>query len=336
MRVPEQPSGWPSAIAPPSELTTSSSSPRSRMQAIDCDANASLSSTASRSPMPQPARSSTLRVAGTGPMPMMSGATPAFAPATTRARGARPCASAYRSLTRTTAAAPSLSELELPAVITPPGPWIGRSAASFSAVVSGRGPSSASTSPTATISLSKRPLCAASRARWWERSANASSSSRFRPHCSATRSAVCGMVRVTSSPNCGLAKRQPMEVSKLRPGLAHGRAGFSVTHGARVIDSTPPATTTSASPAAIIWRAVVIAVMPEAHSRLTVKPGIDSGSPASSVAIRATLRLSSPAWLAAPKMTSSMSSTPTPLRSTTLRTTSAARSSGRLPDRAPP
>ena len=34
-------------------------------------------------------------------------------------------------------------------------------------------------------------------------------------------------------------------------------------------------------------------------------PGVDSGSPASSSAMRATLRLSSPAWLAQPRKTSS-------------------------------
>src|SRR6202012_60772 len=46
---------------------------------------------------------------------------------------------------------------------------------------------------------------------------------------------------------------------------------------------------------------------PEAHKRLRVWPGTDSGRPASSSAIRATLRLSSPAWLAQPKNTSSTS-----------------------------
>jgi hypothetical protein len=44
---------------------------------------------------------------------------------------------------------------------------------------------------------------------------------------------------------------------------------------------------------------------PDAHNRLTVTPGIESGSPASSSAMRATLRLSSPAWLAQPYTTSS-------------------------------
>ena len=40
--------------------------------------------------------------------------------------------------------------------------------------------------------------------------------------------------------------------------------------------------------------------MPEPQRRLTVAPPTDSGKPASSAAMRATLRLSSPAWLAQP------------------------------------
>ena len=105
----------------------------------------------------------------------------------------------------------------------------------------------------------------------------------------------------------GFGKRQPIEVSNAAPGLPHALSGLACTQGARVIDSTPPATMRSASPARIAWAAIVIAVMPEAQSRLTVTPGTESGSPASSTAMRATFRLSSPAWFAAPRMTSSMS-----------------------------
>ena len=91
MRAPEQPSGWPSAIAPPLALTISSSSPRSRMQASDWEAKASLSSTASRSSIASRRAWSTLRVAGTGPMPMMSGATPALARRPREREAVRPC-----------------------------------------------------------------------------------------------------------------------------------------------------------------------------------------------------------------------------------------------------
>jgi len=144
------------------------------------------------------------------------------------------------------------------------------------------------------------------------------------------------MLKVVSASKRGLVKRQPIEVSKDAPGLAQARLGFSLTQGARVIDSTPPATTTSASPVAIICRAVASAVSPEAQSRLTVWPGIVSGSPARRTAMRATFRLSSPAWFAAPRTTSSMSAGSMPARSTAVPTTRAARSSGRTPDRAPP
>ena len=57
-----------------------------------------------------------------------------------------------------------------------------------------------------------------------------------------------------------------------------------------------------ASPTAIVRAAPTTASRPEAQSRLTVEPGTDVGSPASSDDIRATLRLSSPDWLAAPKL----------------------------------
>jgi hypothetical protein len=59
-------------------------------------------------------------------------------------------------------------------------------------------------------------------------------------------------------------------VSTTSPGRAHGVPGLAITHGARVIDSTPPATTTSASPARTVFAAETIAVRPLAQSRLTV------------------------------------------------------------------
>ena len=73
------------------------------------------------------------------------------------------------------------------------------------------------------------------------------------------------------------------------------------TYGARLIDSTPPATYTSPCPDSIMRAATWIASRPEAQSRFTVAPGTDSGSPATSAAMRATFRLSSPAWLVAPR-----------------------------------
>ena len=113
-------------------------------------------------------------------------------------------------------------------------------------------------------------------------------------------------------------------------------SGFAVTSGARDIDSTPPATKRSPSPAITAWHAPTTAESPDAQSRLTVTPATESGRPASSAAMRATLRLSSPAWFAEPNQTSSISPSGTPERSTTSRMTSAARSSGRTPESAPP
>ena len=68
-----------------------------------------------------------------------------------------------------------------------------------------------------------------------------------------------------------------------------------MTKGARVMLSTPPAITTSASPERIRRAASFTASSPLPQRRFTVTPGTVSGSPASSAAIRPTLRLSSPA-----------------------------------------
>src|SRR5260221_670718 len=109
-----------------------------------------------------------------------------------------------------------------------------------------------------------------------------------------------------------------------------------MTQGARVIDSTPPAMTTSAPPAWISRAAAMVACMPEPQSGLTVWPGTSTGKPARRRPIGATLRLSSPAWLAQPKITSSTSPGSSPIRSTTSRSTTAARSSGRTSFSWPP
>ena len=88
---------------------------------------------------------SSFGVAGTGPMPITRGGTPATADATTRARGVRPCRAPPASEATMSAAAPSLMPDALPAVIVPSARVIGTSRASASSVVSGRGCSSAVT-----------------------------------------------------------------------------------------------------------------------------------------------------------------------------------------------
>ena len=73
------------------------------------------------------------------------------------------------------------------------------------------------------------------------------------------------------------------------------QAAFGIEKGARVMLSTPPATTTLRSPARIARAAYCTASSPEPHSRFTVTPDTDCGKPARSRPMRATLRLSSPA-----------------------------------------
>src|SRR2546430_581261 len=99
--------------------------------------------------------------------------------------------------------------------------------------------------------------------------------------------------------------------------------------------STPPATNTSPSPVLMARAAALIAERPEEQRRLKVRPATETGKPARRAAIRATFRLSSPAWFAQPRYTSSTRAGSTPARRTTSPTTSAARSSGRTSLNAP-
>ena len=135
----------------------------------------------------------------------------------------------------------------------------------------------------------------------------------------------------------GLTIRQPSVVECIVCAPA-GKpfSGLSTTHGARLIDSTPPTSTRSASPVSTARLACIAASRLEPHRRLIVVPGVVVGSPASSAAIRATLRLSSPAPLALPNITSSIRSGSRSERSTICLTTCAPRSSGRTPASAPP
>ena len=94
------------------------------------------------------------------------------------------------------------------------------------------------------------------------------------PSSTATSSAVSPRVMVALPPSrsfiFGLTRRQPSVVSATSAAAAHGRGLLGRTIGARVIDSTPPATTTSASPLRICWAAEATACRLLAHRRLTV------------------------------------------------------------------
>ena len=78
---------------------------------------------------------------------MISGSTPETDDAMIRARGRDAELDARVSLITTTAAAPSFSGHEFPAVTFPPGLKRARAAASFSSVDSRRGPSSGDDRP---------------------------------------------------------------------------------------------------------------------------------------------------------------------------------------------
>ncbi|MCY1442652.1 hypothetical protein D9M71_590290 [compost metagenome] len=187
-RAPLAPSGWPRAMAPPFGLTRASSSamPRSRVTARPWAAKASFSSMTSKSATDRFRRSSSLRTAGTGPMPITRGATPALAMPSTFARGVRPCFFTASAEARISATEPSFTPEALPAVTVLPSPLTGFSLVSASRVVSGRRCSSASitVSPflplitTGTISSAKKPSAWARPARCWLRRAKASWSAR--------------------------------------------------------------------------------------------------------------------------------------------------------------
>mmetsp|Transcript_1505 Transcript_1505/g.4692 ORF Transcript_1505/g.4692 Transcript_1505/m.4692 type:complete len:204 (-) Transcript_1505:760-1371(-) len=133
-RVPEAPIGWPRLVAPPRGFTLAGSSPSSRQTPRLWAANASLASKMSTWSMVQPAFCRASLVAGTGPMPMIFGSTPALAYATTRPSGVPPSCAATDSAATTTAAAPSLMPDALPAVTVPSFLNAARSLPSFSAV----------------------------------------------------------------------------------------------------------------------------------------------------------------------------------------------------------
>ena len=294
-----------------------------------------------------PVLASSFCTAGAGPMPMMRGSTPAATVATTRARGVRPYFFAAASDATITAPAPSFTPDALPAVMVPPTFLNGVfSFASCSSVVSPRGCSSTDTvcvppftgTSIGAISRWKKPASCAAFARCCERNANRSWSSRVTLNCSATFSPVSG---IESMPYCafssGFTKRQPMVVSNTSICRENASVALPCTNGARVMLSTPPAMTSSASPPRIARDAIATASSPDPHSRLIVVPGTVTGRPDSSTAIRATLRLSSPAWLAQPRMTSSTASQSTPAwRAFSTRSGNAARSSVRTSFRAPP
>src|SRR6185437_11709405 len=258
---------------------------------------------------------------------MISGGTPATAKARKNARGLAPRALALSAEVRMSAAAPSLSGDEFPAVTVPVGSKAGLSAASFSSEVSARGPSSRSTvmsrqtSPskrrvlTGRTSAAKSPRVQAATALPWLASAKASCCSRVTPNLRATFSAVFPIGMCASgnwSTTAGLS-------AILAPPI-----------GMSDIVSRPPASPASIDPAAIRSATMAAACNPDEQKRLTVIAGTLSGSPARKPTWRATFSPCSASGWAQPRTTSSTSAGAMAARFIASRATSAQRSSERV------
>ena len=185
------------------------------------------------------------------------------------------------------AAAPSEICDALPAVMVPSFANAGRRPESESVVVSGRTPSSSSTitgSPlrwgtgTGTISSARRPSFIAAAARSWLRAASSSCSSRVMLPKLCVYCSVPAPMWIASN-----AHHRPSLISESTSSplpMRYPARAFGSRYGAPVIDSMPPATTTSASPLWIIWSARYSALTPERHTLLIVIAGTLIGMPA--------------------------------------------------------
>ncbi len=204
-----------------------------------------------------------------------------------------PSRSALSLLITTTAHPPSEICEAVAALMAPSLRNAGRRAASDSAVVSARIPSSRSTctgSPrrcgteTGTTSSSNRPSSHARAALRCEAAAKASMSSRAIGSSSffcSVSSPMDWSVNTSCSPS-----RSMWSTSAVSPNFTPARLPSSMC-GARLIDSWPPATTTSNSPARMSWSASAIASSPDRHTLFTVSAGTCMGMPAFTAACRA-------------------------------------------------
>ena len=109
-----------------------------------------------------------------------------------------------------------------------------------------------------------------------------------------------------------------------------------IQYWARLMLSAPPPTAMSASPSRIACAAETIACMPLPHSRLVVKAGVSTGSPASIAATRDRYMSRTSVWITLPNTTCPISAGSTPARATDSRTTAAASSVSGLSLRLPP
>src|SRR3954470_18497894 len=100
--------------------------------------------------------------------------------------------------------------------------------------------------------------------------------------------------------------------------IRYPERAFGSAYGAFDIDSMPPVTTTSTSPARIIESAISTARMDDAQTLFTASAGTSSGSPAAIAACRAGA-WPAPAWSTWPMITYSTSLPSSPMRSSAAR-----------------
>ena len=347
MRQPLDPMGCPSAIAPPFTFTRAGSSSSPRMQAIACAANASFSSTRSRSPTRQPARASAFLPAGIGPFAHQVGLD-AGGRERHDARERLELRRAHERLARDEHRARAVVQRRaVPRRDRAPfaehgrelrerlerrvgaGRLVGRERYGVALLLrhGNRARSRARTRPRAIAAAAF--FCDATAKRPALRGRSSTSRRRSPPSRPSIGAGSAPPSRGSRSASRASCRRSPAASGRTPPAL------LRIANGARVMLSTPPATTTSASPVHTRLTASVTASSPEPQSRFTVTAGTSYGSPASSPAMRATLRLSSPAWFVAPKTTWSIWLASPGHRVAIALTISAARSSGRTDASAP-
>mmetsp|Transcript_3368 Transcript_3368/g.6272 ORF Transcript_3368/g.6272 Transcript_3368/m.6272 type:complete len:231 (-) Transcript_3368:111-803(-) len=220
--------------------------------------------------MDRPACLSAAGMATAGPMPITSGGTPTTANARKMPTMGMPCFSAKERFANSTAAAPSDTWLELPAVVVPPFLKAGLSLARSAAPTPLRMPSSAvtvtvrslpslsfTTVVTGTISSAYRPSSCARHALRWDSTAILSCMSRVMPYAAATFSEVMPM---------GSRQLRACSLASTAGDILAGSMEFIMS--ARDMVSTPPARPHSYSPALMALATVATACKPEEHCRL--------------------------------------------------------------------
>mmetsp|Transcript_100081 Transcript_100081/g.261008 ORF Transcript_100081/g.261008 Transcript_100081/m.261008 type:complete len:300 (+) Transcript_100081:206-1105(+) len=266
-REPVQPRGWPRAMAPPLGFTFSIGIFKCSMVMVACEAKASLISKMSTSATLAPAFSSAAGMANAGPIPMTRGSTPTTAKLRIRATMGRPIFFAADRRASRTREAPSETWLEFPAVVVPPTLNAGFRLLSPSKVVPARGPSSAFTVTTVstpdlsftlvvtgTISRSNRPA-------FWAASALL---------CDSTASMFCLSLEMfhfsaTFSEVMPIGTMQAMARSLSAIAFENFEGSTLVAMLYMLIDSTPPASPTSITPALMLAAMLATACRPLLH-----------------------------------------------------------------------